>query len=81
MADLQQLMHLTIARIIASTDGQIKQGDSIASRLPNGLAWILVDLAAQWMGWIHVALDVRLPLTRRSNSFNSVKRDWCGTGG
>lgn len=62
-ADLKRLMHQTISRITASCD-QIKTGDSVATWLPNGLAWILVDLASQWMGWVHVAVDSRLPAAK-----------------
>lgn len=54
-------MHQTISRIITASNGQIETGDFVATWLPNGLAWILVDLASQWMGWVHVALDSRLP--------------------
>ncbi len=44
-------------------DRKWQVGDRVATWLPNGLAWILVDMACQWLGYIHVALDTRLPLS------------------
>lgn len=40
----------------------IDRGAHIASWLPNGLAWIVIDLACQLRGAVHVALDSRLPM-------------------
>lgn len=37
----------------------------VASCLPNSLAWILLDLAVQTLSWVHVAIDVREPLTQQ----------------
>lgn len=39
----------------------IERGQHVASCLPNGLRWIVLDLACQTMGNVHVALDYRLP--------------------
>lgn len=60
-ADLESLLFHTIALLQRTTDGSLKVGDPVATWLPNSTAWILIDLACQWMGWIHVALDTRLP--------------------
>lgn len=39
----------------------IRRGEHVATWLPNSLAWIAVDLAAQFRGIVHIALDTRLP--------------------
>lgn len=39
----------------------LRRCDHVATWLPNSLAWIAVDLAAQLRGIVHVALDTRLP--------------------
>ncbi|MGN6135572.1 MAG: AMP-binding protein [Aureliella sp.] len=50
------------ARILQLADqAGLRPGDHVASWLPNSLEWIAVDLAAQWGGLVHVALDARLP--------------------
>lgn len=36
-----------------------KPGEHIASCLPNSLAWILLDIASQTLGLVHVAIDPR----------------------
>lgn len=59
--ELEQLVHQTTRLLQSRADG-IVVGDRVATYLPNGLSWILVDLACQWMGWVHVALDTRLPI-------------------
>ena len=59
--ELEQLVAFATVCIQRASSGQLKPGDHIASWLGNGLAWVLVDLAAQAMGWVHVALDPRLP--------------------
>ncbi len=50
----------TAATIQVRSPERLNATRPIATWLPNGLAWILVDLASQWMGWVHVALDKRL---------------------
>lgn len=39
----------------------IASGAHVATWLPNGLAWIVIDLACQLRGAVHVAIDARLP--------------------
>lgn len=39
----------------------IDAGAHVATWLPNGLEWIVIDLACQLRGAVHVALDARLP--------------------
>lgn len=61
-----------VAATVASVLQQISAlgvdpGAHIATWLPNGLAWVAVDLAAQLRGFVHVALDARL-------SRNSVEK-------
>lgn len=58
--ELERLLHRTIELLLNETLA-VKTGDHVATWLPNGLAWILVDLATQWLGCVHVALDTRLP--------------------
>ncbi len=69
--ELSRLTAWTIERIQASS-ADLRLGDHLATYLPNGLAWILVDLAAQYMGWVHVALDTRLPPTMAAACCNTV---------
>lgn len=38
----------------------------IASSIPNSLAWIVLDLACQTRGMVHVGLDCRLPIALRN---------------
>ncbi len=37
----------------------LKAGEHVSNCLPNSLAWILLDIAAQTMGLVHVAIDPR----------------------
>ena len=64
-AELERLMLQAAGKIQRA--GTVNVGDHVASWLPNGLAWILVDLACQWMGWVHVAVDTRLPANMASD--------------
>ncbi len=62
-AELERLMVRTAGLLQTAGDRKWQVGDRVATWLPNGLAWILVDMACQWLGYIHVALDTRLPLS------------------
>ncbi len=52
---VHQVAHLLIER-------GFRSGDHLATWLPNGLHWIVIDLACQLLGMTHVALDRRLPM-------------------
>ena len=60
-AQLESHLFQAIEGLQDSAGGSLKAGDPVATCLPNGLSWILVDLACQWLGLLHVALDRRLP--------------------
>lgn len=41
---------------------QLPQGSHIASAMPNSVEWIVLDLACQVLGLVHVAIDTRWPI-------------------
>lgn len=47
----------------------LQVGDHVATALPNSLDWIVIDVACQSLGLVHVAIDVREPVGRRHRLF------------
>jgi long-chain acyl-CoA synthetase len=52
------------------------QPNHIASCLPNGLPWIVLDLAAQTLGMVHVAIDVAEPFSRQQELLRFSESRW-----
>ena len=47
----------------------LPEGAHLASCLPNSLDWILIDLAAQTLGFVHVAIDPREAASQQRQLF------------
>jgi long-chain acyl-CoA synthetase len=60
---LRSLSWLEVAQVVESFAAKLPEapGERILSYLPNGLDWVIVDLACQLRGLIHAPIDVRIP--------------------
>lgn len=55
----RELGQLAAGAIRALQMDGLKAGEHVSSCLPNSLAWILLDIASQTLGLVHVAIDPR----------------------
>lgn len=58
---------------------RLARGDRLVHGWPNGLPWVALDLACQWLGIIHVPIDPRLGSTLVDLARKSVDAAGCLT--